>query len=266
LTFAHHAEVASLNPEDQDYWLDLAEENNWSCKELRRQIRESKIERSDDGQIINGIIYQSDYKEFLKKIADGTVDLLLTDPPYMTDIDDIHSFVQWVNDVIPKIKKTGRAYIFTGAYPKEIEAYLDIILSTKEGFVLDNILVWTYKNTMGPSPKIGYKLNWQAIFHFYGPEAKPLDCPRLIERFTVQEISQPFSTKERTRFHAWEKPLELAEMFIRHSTKKDQFIIDPFAGTGTFVYQAVKMGRIAWGCDIDPKMIKACKRRGLKIE
>lgn len=39
LTFAHHAEVASLEPKKQDKWLRKAEENQWSHTDLRKEIR-----------------------------------------------------------------------------------------------------------------------------------------------------------------------------------------------------------------------------------
>lgn len=39
LSFQHHAEVSSVPPDEQDKWLDLAEEFNWSRNELRRNIR-----------------------------------------------------------------------------------------------------------------------------------------------------------------------------------------------------------------------------------
>ncbi|MFF2142913.1 LmbU family transcriptional regulator [Kitasatospora sp. NPDC058190] len=39
LSFQHHAEVSSLPPGEQDKWLDLADEFNWSRNELRRNIR-----------------------------------------------------------------------------------------------------------------------------------------------------------------------------------------------------------------------------------
>jgi len=42
LSFAHHAEVAGLSIEEQDLWLDAAERGEWSQKELRQQIKESK--------------------------------------------------------------------------------------------------------------------------------------------------------------------------------------------------------------------------------
>jgi hypothetical protein len=42
LSFQHHAEVASLSPQEQDRWLDLTEANRWSRNELRRNVREAR--------------------------------------------------------------------------------------------------------------------------------------------------------------------------------------------------------------------------------
>jgi hypothetical protein len=39
LSFSHHAEVASLDPEEQDRWLGRAEAEGWSRSELRRRLR-----------------------------------------------------------------------------------------------------------------------------------------------------------------------------------------------------------------------------------
>jgi hypothetical protein len=41
LSFQHHAEVASMDSEEQDRWLGLAEEKGWSRNQFRREIRES---------------------------------------------------------------------------------------------------------------------------------------------------------------------------------------------------------------------------------
>lgn len=39
LSFSHHAEVAALPAEEQDYWLDQAESGEWSRNELRARIK-----------------------------------------------------------------------------------------------------------------------------------------------------------------------------------------------------------------------------------
>lgn len=42
LTHAHHSEVASLEPKEQDKWLDRAESEGLTVKELRQEIRDAK--------------------------------------------------------------------------------------------------------------------------------------------------------------------------------------------------------------------------------
>jgi hypothetical protein len=42
LSFQHHAEVASMPPAKQDYWLDRAEEGGWSRNRLRQEIKNAR--------------------------------------------------------------------------------------------------------------------------------------------------------------------------------------------------------------------------------
>jgi hypothetical protein len=42
LSFSHHAEVAALEPEKQEVWLDTAESKDWTRSDLRRTLREEK--------------------------------------------------------------------------------------------------------------------------------------------------------------------------------------------------------------------------------
>ena len=206
------------------------------------------------------IIHHLSYDVFLNRFDDASVDLLLTDPPYMTDIDNIQQFAHWVDLALPKIKPTGRAYICIGAYPQELEAYLSILNNQNE-FTLANILVWTYRNTLGPKPKMTYMLNWQAVLYLYGKEAPPINCPLMTEQFAVQNINAP-DGRTGIRYDTWQKPDELGERLVRHSTQSDDLVIDCFAGTGSFLLAASKLGRQAEGCDIDESKIDIAKKRG----
>jgi hypothetical protein len=51
LSFQHHAELASLTPDQQDEWLDKAEALDWSLHALRRQLKAGAVgkrKRGDD--------------------------------------------------------------------------------------------------------------------------------------------------------------------------------------------------------------------------
>jgi site-specific DNA-methyltransferase (adenine-specific) len=255
LGFLYHAIAAPEH--DRLDWLEKAEENGWTSAELKKQIRLSKVERSSLSED-NISIVKSDAISFLNSFDDNSVDLILTDPPYMTDIEDIGAFSEsWLPLALSKLKNTGRAYVCVGAYPKELYAY-------SKAAMPDQVLVWTYRNTLGPSPKDMYKQNWQAILYYKMLEVPDLSCPIMVEQFSVQDINAP-DGRIGDRFHAWQKPIELGERFVRHSTKSGDLVIDPFCGTGTFLLAAASLGRIAQGADISDEMIKIAASRGCRV-
>ena len=63
LGFSHHAEVAPLPPEEQSQWLEKAEQEQLSVRELRTQIKEAK-------------------KQDPIPIPDGTYRVIYADPPW----------------------------------------------------------------------------------------------------------------------------------------------------------------------------------------
>ena len=91
--------------------------------------------------------------------------------------------------------------------------------------------------------------------------APDLDCPLTSEQRAVQEINAP-DGRQGDRYHAWQKPMEIAERFIRHSTKQGMTVFDPFACTGTFLLAAAKLGRKAYGFEINPDNAKISFERG----
>lgn len=211
------------------------------------------------------LIRQADALAFLESLQPASADLLLTDPPYRTHVDDIMAFVErWVPLALSRVKSTGRAYICTGAYPEELHAYLQVLAGLDE-LRLGNVLVWTYRNTLGPSPKDDYNLNWQAIFHLRGRDAPPLDCPLLVEKFAVQDIRAP-DGRHGDRHYTWQKPDELAERLVRHSTAAGALVVDPFAGSGTFLLAAARLGRRALGCDQSEEALRIAVERGCRRE
>jgi site-specific DNA-methyltransferase (adenine-specific) len=209
-------------------------------------------------------LWQMDALEFLRRYAPASVDLLLTDPPYMTDVPDIAAFVRaWVPLALRTVKPTGRVYIFAGSHPDEQLAYDEVLraVSLELGFTIYQRLGWTYDNTLGPAPKYKYKNNLQEAFYLWGPEAPPLDSPLLTEQFSVQNISAP-DGRSAIRHHRWEKPKPLIAQWVRHSTRPGDLVIDPFAGSGTHLLVATELGRRAEGSEHDPEEFQKAINRG----
>ena len=227
----------------------------WDASKQMKQARKTQqhTDQVRSSLVTQAVIEQADALEWLDRQPE--TDLLLTDPPYMTDIENIGEFARsWLPLALSKVKRTGRAYVFVGAYPEELHAYTSVHMPTQ-------LLVWTYRNTIGPSTSTRYKLNWQAILYYQGEDAPPLNTDSLVEKFTVQDVNAP-DGRLGDRYHAWQKPLALAERFVVHATQEGDSVMDPFACTGTFLLAAAKLGRHGRGCEIDPAHVDIAVERG----
>ncbi len=251
--------LARMKPEQQKVVagrIKTGEAKN--VKEAELQDAKQKITEQSARSVENNppTIFVGDGIEWIKR--QPPCDLLITDPPYSTDVADIDRFAsQWLPAALSRVKPIGMAYVFVGAYPREQHAYTGVQLP--EHITLEQVLVWTYKNTLGNNPKDRYKLNWQAILFYRGRDAPALDCPLTNEQWAVMEMNAP-DGRLGNRYHAWQKPMELAERLIRHSTKPGDIVYDPFACTGTFLLAAAKLGRVARGAEIE------CEHANIAIE
>lgn len=246
LTIKHHGEVAALGEEQQEHYLELAEAGQWSVNELRQAIKTDKVKaalsKNQLAAACPAYVWAGHAEQLLDFVPDRSIDLLLTDPPYSTDVADFEGFLDgWLIRALDTVADTGRAYICAGPYPLELLSYLKR-LTTYSRLIFGNVLVWTYRNTLGPATEQQFKNNWQAIFYLYGRGAEPLDTPLLTERFSVLDINAP-DGRLGNRFFEWQKPDELAERLIRLSSQSGDIILDPFAGTGTFGRCAALLGR-----------------------
>lgn len=262
--------LASLSGEWFEEYLLTALKRSQAAmlSEARRILRQYIIRPKMNP--VNAYIKHIDARTFLSELS-KEVDLLLTDPLYCTDFETLDKFGSYLDSWLPlaisKLKETGQAYIFTGAYPWEVQAYLHRLYQVKDEFNEPQILIWTYRNTLGPNPKNNYIRNMQTIFYIRGHEAPPLNTDILMEKLSVQDFNHPARSQD--RYHIYQKPMDLAKRLILNSTQEEDLIVDPFAGTGTFLLAAAELGRRNLGCDDSEDMIKLALERGcilLKIK
>jgi hypothetical protein len=77
-------------------------------------VRREEIEAQAQATTHKPRISHACWQEWLP--AQPACDLLLTDPPYSTDLKEIDAFAHtWLPQALAKVKPTGRAYIFVGA-------------------------------------------------------------------------------------------------------------------------------------------------------
>jgi len=223
-------------------------------KEKNIQVRKKRlIEETKAAIIERPLIHAIDCIKYLAKVQ--PIDLLLTDPPYFTNGD----YTDQVSAYLKQVKPTGQAYVFASTDPSEVAAYLGM---DSHHMILAQILVWNYNNTGQRQPNDRYNSNYQLIFYYRGPDASAINKPGDgTHQYACQTINAP-DARIGDRFHEWQKPMELIERLIRNSSNIGDFVFDPFAGTGTTILAAAKLGRKADGCEIDDDNIKICIERG----
>lgn len=226
-------------------------------KEQNHKVKKDREKKElDKNKFIDPVIIKADCLSVIDNIK--LIDLLIADPPYFTDGD----FTNHVSLYLKKVKPTGQAYIFMSADPNELKAYLNIDSGDMK---LEQILVWNYNNTGQRQPNVRYNSNYQLYFYYRGINApninKPADGK---EQYACQTINAP-DARQGDRYFNWQKPIDLIDRLIRNSSKPKDFIFDPFAGSGTTLVSAGKLGREAQGCEIEDEQIKICLDRGCKI-
>ena len=228
-------------------------------------------------------IYCMDAIEFLKKIPDNSVDLVLTDPPYnlrwkqqielhgrkvfyhnyeeLKGWDKINKefYFKLFNEFDRIVKDNGSIIIF---------AKTELVTWIMEAGLVNN---FDYKATINyvksnPVPQVRKK-NYCSSFETICWLARWNDkkcnftfnfkSQKEMHNFIVMPIC---SGNERTK-HPTQKPLKLISHLLEiHSNKKD-IILDCFMGSGTTAVACKQLGRNFIGCDISEEYVKIANKR-----
>jgi DNA modification methylase len=74
---------------------------------------------------------------------------------------------------------------------------------------------------------------------------------------SVSEIDRPLSSPD----HPTCKPVEMIARMIANSSLPGELIYDPFCGSGSTIVAAQQLGRIGFGCEIDPAYVAVALER-----
>lgn len=235
-------------------------------------------------------VYNVDALTLLKALPDASVDLVFTDPPYghnNNNGDLIHrreaalGIVSTVapdaarpiandgaeaNDlfraVLPELKRVLKpggncCCCCSGGGPDPQFArwslWLDEVLDFKQ------MVVWD-KGPMGMGWH--YRRSYETVLVATKPGAACMwyDTSHRIENIIRPGMNAPKIIPSKDN-HPTEKPVGLAEFFIRIHTQPGDLIIDPFAGSGTTLVAARNLGRRYIGCDISAEYVDMARRR-----
>jgi len=193
---------------------------------------------------------------------------------------------RWLGEVIRVLRPDGSFWLAIG---DEYAAELKVMATRELGLTCRSWVVWYY--TFGVHCKSKFARSHAHLFHFVrDPEAftfnvdairvpsarelvyadkranaagrlpddtwilRPQDLP---EGFTADGDTWYFprvcgTFKERSGWHGCQMPEQLLGRIIRVSSNPDDVVFDPFAGSGTTLAVAKKLGRRFLGCELSP--------------
>lgn len=241
-----------------------------------------------DGNIA-GSILEGDCLERLKEFQDNFFDLIVTSPPYADSrrntYGGIHPdhYVKWF---LPRTAEFLRVLKPTGTFILNIKEkvvagerhtyVIELILGMrKQGWLWTEEFIWHKKNCYPGKWPNRFRDAWERCLQF-NKSKKFRTYPKMTRfRFPFLKRVKTDPTQEddnvlhlatecRNRKHSAAFPVGLPEQFIKWFTKEGDWVLDPFAGSGTTGAAAQRNNRRFILIDITPEYCQLAKDRVLK--
>ena len=206
-------------------------------------------------------IYNMDCLEGMKQIPDGTIDLCVTDPPYLIETkgggiytQEDKQYVKELNDIkdgfrteildeLCRVMKRINIYIFCSQ--KQIIPLTDYFV-TKRGCNW-NLLSWHKTN---PVPACGNKYLTDTEFLLFFRQKGV----KLYGNFDTKRtwFNTPLNQADKEKWgHPTIKPLNIVQTLVFNSSEEGQTVLDPFMGSGTTAIACIKEKRHFIGFEKD---------------
>lgn len=218
-------------------------------------------------------LMKGDCLELMKEIPDGSVDMVLTDPPYniarennfktmgragidFGDWDKGFDLFSYIDEIPRIIKKGGNLVIFNDwKNLGDISRYAE-----DKGFVIKDIMRWEKINPMPRNRDRRFITDCEfAVWLVYGKgkwvfnrQSESYDRP-LFKHGVV-------SGKEKTS-HTTQKPVELMEDILLTLSEVGSVVLDPFMGSGSTGVACVNTNRNFIGIELDDEYFEIAEKR-----
>lgn len=241
---------------------------------------------------------------FLAKLKPGSVDLIVSSPPYCmgkpydtsANIEDFIADHERMAPLLVRALKEGASLCWqVGHHVKNgvvvpLDALVYTIFAKQECLFLRNRIVWTFGHGVHASRRFSgrhetilwftkghnYYFNLDAVRvpqkypgkrYYKGPKkGKWSGNPRGKNPSDVWEIPNVKSRHIEKTTHPCQFPVGLVQRLIRALVKEEGLVVDPFLGSGTSAVAASLECRRFLGCDVDTSYLKIAQARlnGLK--
>ena len=230
-------------------------------------------------------LFNRDCIAAMKDIEDGSIDLIVTDPPYnlgnfMKNRDtnlhkmrdnffatagwDDMEFDEWTQSMdaffesSSRIMKKGGSMI---AFMAIIKVETIIQLAEKHGFYYKTTGIWHKTNPMPRNMNLHFVSSTEACVYFtYKTRTGTFNNNGRVLHDFVETSVTPNSERKHGK-HPTQKPESLIQHFTDILSNEDDWILDPFMGSGTTGVVAKRTGRNFVGVELDEDYFQIAKAR-----
>lgn len=207
-------------------------------------------------------LWHGDCLELMKNIPDGSVDLVLTDPPYGMAFKSNHrkekyneiqndKSLEWLEKYISEcyrvLKNNSAIYCFCSWH--NVDVFKQAI---EKKFKVKNILILEKNNTSMGDLKGSYAPKYEMIIFAHKGR-------KLLNGFRYADIIKARRTGNKN--HPTEKPVDLLETFIKNSSDENAVVFDGFMGSGSCGVACVNTNRRFIGIELDEGYFNIAKER-----
>lgn len=205
----------------------------------------------------------------LTKISDKSIDLIVTDPPYMinyktgrrkdkthkfcgeilSDTIDINFIDKLTIELYRVLKDNSALYLFTSS--KTIDIFKPII---EQYFKIKNLIIWV-KNSWTAGDLVNQYGQQYEIIIYASKGLSPIIGKRLTDVWYFNRVAG------NDLLHQNQKPEKLIQQILNKSSKETDIILDPFMGSGTTAIACMNTKRKYIGFELDKEYFDAAEKR-----
>ena len=195
------------------------------------------------------LIYGDFIEQSQKEIADNSIDLILTDPPYG---EQYLSLYQELGKSSLRVLKPGGSLVFYVGHiilDQVIKIFNELSLTDNNFTNLKYWWIFGVKHS-GRHTKIHPRYvfaEWKPLLWYVKGE-KP---NHLVISYTIGDFIESVAPPKIE--HEWQQSSVEAEYIIKNLTIENQTVLDPMFGTGTTGMTALNLNRKFIGIEIDPE-------------
>lgn len=211
----------------------------------------------------DGIAYNADCFEVMRELQSKSVDLVLTDPPYI--VDSVGGGQKPLSHRAKKVSRTLKAAELTKGYDYH-RAFCEFSRLCKTANILvfcSNLQIadtmqWFSTESMNPQLLVWHKTNpIPTNYLHYLPDTEYIVYARKRgatfnwETLPLSSYSKVYTSPLVKGRHPNQKPMQFISNLIQIHSNEGDTVLDPFAGSGTTAIAASKLGRKFIVCEKD---------------